>query len=100
VCEFGNVVSAANRHVVGRFHEDIIAFNLWSFPPPHRVIWLLLPFIQSQFNADAMVMSVALDLYGVFTKTRVGLSGLKTNYLTIIAGDNRSYIPYIVDVSR
>jgi len=91
--QFGNVFIGPQPPRGWEIHEELLHANM-SFPPPHQYL-AFYHFIQSQFNADAMVHVGRHSTYEFLPKRSVGLD--EDDYPTIIAGDIPGLYPYIVD---
>lgn len=91
--QFGNVFIGPQPPRGWEIHEELLHANM-SFPPPHQYL-AFYHFIQSQFNADAMVHVGRHSTYEFLPKRSVGLG--EDDYPSIIAGDLPGLYPYIVD---
>ena len=91
--QFGNVFIGPQPPRGWEIHEELLHANM-SFPPPHQYL-AFYHYIQSQFNADAMVHVGRHSTYEFLPKRSVGLG--EDDYPTIIAGDVPGLYPYIVD---
>lgn len=91
--QFGNVFIGPQPPRGWEIHEELLHANM-SFPPPHQYL-AFYHYIQSTFNADAMVHVGRHSTYEFLPKRSVGLG--EDDYPTIIAGDVPGLYPYIVD---
>lgn len=91
--QFGNVFIGPQPPRGWEIHEELLHANM-SFPPPHQYL-AFYHYIQSKFNADAMVHVGRHSTYEFLPKRSVGLG--EDDYPTIIAGDVPGLYPYIVD---
>lgn len=91
--QFGNVFIGPQPPRGWEIHEELLHANM-SFPPPHQYL-AFYHFIQSQFNADAMVHVGRHSTYEFLPKRSVGLR--EDDYPSIIAGNVPGLYPYIVD---
>ncbi|MCL4410845.1 MAG: cobaltochelatase subunit CobN [Gammaproteobacteria bacterium] len=91
--QFGNVFIGPQPPRGWEIHEELLHANM-SFPPPHQYL-AFYHYIQSTFNADAMVHVGRHSTYEFLPKRAVGLG--EDDYTTIIAGDVPGLYPYIVD---
>lgn len=91
--QFGNVFIGPQPPRGWEIHEELLHANM-SFPPPHQYL-AFYHFIQSQFNADAMVHVGRHSTYEFLPKRSVGLG--EDDYPSIIAGEVPGIYPYIVD---
>ncbi|MDO8827083.1 cobaltochelatase subunit CobN [Methylophaga sp.] len=91
--QFGNVFIGPQPPRGWEIHEELLHANM-SFPPPHQYL-AFYHFIQSTFNADAMVHIGRHSTYEFLPKRGVGLG--EDDYPSIIAGDVPGLYPYIVD---
>lgn len=91
--QFGNVFIGPQPPRGWEIHEELLHANM-SFPPPHQYL-AFYHYIQSTFNADAMVHVGRHSTYEFLPKRSVGLG--EEDYPTIIAGDVPGLYPYIVD---
>lgn len=91
--QFGNVFIGPQPPRGWEIHEELLHANM-SFPPPHQYL-AFYHYIQSTFNADAMVHVGRHSTYEFLPKRSIGLG--EDDYPTIIAGDVPGLYPYIVD---
>lgn len=91
--QFGNVFIGPQPPRGWEINEELLHANM-SFPPPHQYL-AFYHFIQSTFNADAMVHVGRHSTYEFLPKRSAGLG--EDDYPTIIAGDVPGLYPYIVD---
>lgn len=91
--QFGNVFIGPQPPRGWEINEELLHANL-SFPPPHQYLGFY-HYLQSEFQADALVYVGRHSTYEFLPKRSVGVSG--EDYPSIVAGDLPGIYPYIVD---